>query len=485
MFARSNVSRMTRRTLTAAAAAAALAFAPMALTPGTALAQDAVVGSELVVGVGKSQVLEIPAPYTDVMIADPKVADVLPLSNRSIYVVGKSAGSTALTIYGPGKRLVAAASIVVGADTDALKNRMAELLPDEHDIAVRAAGQSIILSGTVSSGPVLQKALTLAETYAPGKIVNMLGVEGVQQVMLSVRFVEMSRSLSKNLGLNVKYSDPAGNHGIGFTSGQNTITVTNNIASAAFTGFGGIAGHFGTNDSDLSLFVDALEDKGLVKTLAEPTLVAMSGDTANFLAGGEFPIPIAQAAATTAGGGSTITVAFKQFGIALSFTPTVLKDGLINMIVNPEVSAIDKANSVTSGGITIPGLKVRRARTTVELRDSQSFVIAGLLADDYQNNISQFPGLGDLPVLGPLFRSTSFERNETELVIVVTPHLVVPRKGRVATPADSFVPPSDLELFLLGNQSGSNYNLRPEDRVLLKSEPGKGGVEGPYGHVLY
>jgi pilus assembly protein CpaC len=154
-------------------------------------------------------------------------------------------------------------------------------------------------------------------------------------------------------------------------------------------------------------------------------------------------------------------------------------------VVAPEVSAIDKANSVTSGGVVIPGLKVRRARTTVELRDGESFAIAGLLADDYNNTVSQFPWLGDLPIVGPFFRTTGTSRRETELVLIVTPHLVVPRKGRVATPADHFIPPSDFELFLLGSQTGSGYHMRPEDRVLLNADPKTGGVEGPYGHVLY
>jgi pilus assembly protein CpaC len=476
-----------RGALVAAAAGACLAVAPMAAAPAWAQSPDASATSELVVGLGKSQVLEIPAPYTDLMIADPKIADVLPLSNRSVYVVGKGVGSTALTIYGPGKRLVAAANIVVSADVDGLKTRLAELLPEEHDISVRPANQSLILSGTVSSPAVLQRVLTLAETYAPGKIVNMLGVEGVQQVMLQVRFVEMQRSTAKDLGFNLGYADPSSRGGFGFTSGTRQITVSPaGIPTGTFAGGGGALGaRWFTNDADLSLFVDALETRGLVKTLAEPNLVAMSGDTANFLAGGEFPIPIAQATTAGANGGATITVAFKQFGIALAFTPTVLKDGLMNIVVNPEVSAIDKTNTVTSGGVTIPGLKVRRAHTTIELRDGESFVVAGLLNDDYQNTINQFPFLGDLPILGPLFRSTSFQRNESELVIVVTPHLVTPRKGRVALPTDHFIPPSDFELFLLGSEAGSGTYVRPEDRVLMGADPKKAGVEGPYGHVLY
>jgi pilus assembly protein CpaC len=446
-------------------------------------AQDAGAGSELVVGIGKSQVLEIPAPYTDLMIADPKVADVLPLSNHSVYVVGKSIGSTALTIYGPGKRLIAATNVVVSADVDGLKSRLAELLPEERDISIRPANQSLIVSGTVSSGPILQRVLTLAETYAPGKVVNMLAVEGVQQVMLQVRFVEMERSTSKSLGLSTQLNDLGSGRDIFIQTGPTILNGLMPGGTTTITGFGGIGARFHNSDLDFRLFLDALENKGLVRTLAEPTLVAMSGDTANFLAGGEFPIPIAQSG--TAAGGGTISVEFKQFGIALAFTPTVLRDGLINLVVAPEVSSIDRANTVTSGGIVIPGLKVRRARTTVELRDGESFTIAGLLADDYGNTITQFPFLGDLPILGPFFRNTSNTRSERELVLVVTPHLVVPRRGRIATPADRFVPPSDFELFLLGSQTGSPYNLRPEDRVLLNTDPKLGGVEGPYGHVLY
>ncbi|MGZ5985367.1 MAG: type II and III secretion system protein family protein, partial [Caulobacteraceae bacterium] len=224
--------------------------------------------------------------------------------------------------------------------------------------------------------------------------------------------------------------------------------------------------------------------KGLVKTLAGPNLVAMSGDTANFLAGGEFPIPIASASATGSGGVPTLTVEFKQYGVGLAFTPTIRQDGLINLVVNPEVSAIDASTSINTGIVSVPGLKVRRAHTTVELRDGESFTIAGLLKDDYQNDIRQFPWLGEVPVLGMLFRSTDFQRSETELVIVVTPHLVVPRKGPAATPLDHFVPPSDIELFLIGQQRGSGEYLSPEDKALISADP-KGGVDGPHGHVLY
>ena len=439
---------------------------------------------EVVIAAGKSEVIQLPQPYTDLLIADPKVADVLPLNSRSVYVVGKSAGSTALTIYGPGKRLIAAVNVVVGADLEGLKRRLHEILPDEKGVAIRTANDSIVLSGTATSPVVLNQILTLAETYAPKKVVNMLTVEGVQQVMLSVRFVEMERRTAKALRINVQGNtriDPVtGDSKIVFQSGDNFIGAS----GAVLDSIGSLLGTWHEGTGDLSILFDALETKGVVKTLAEPTLVAMSGDTASFLAGGEFPIPVGQSGNGT-DGVATITVEFKQFGVALGFTPTILKDGLINLVVNPEVSAIDPENSIQTGLVRIPGLKVRRAHTTIELRDGESFTIAGLLKEDYANQARQLPWIGDVPVLGALFRSTGFQRGETELVIVVTPHLATPRRGMAATPADRFLPPSDLELFLFGSQNGSARSLRPEDRALISVDPRQGGIEGPHGHVLY
>jgi pilus assembly protein CpaC len=470
---RHSVGASLRAMLLAAGLACGVAVGSAAAQPA---ASSAVASSELVISVGKSQVLEVPTAYTDLMIADPKIADVLPLSDRSVYVVGKAPGSTVLTIYGPGKRLIAATGVVVSADIDSLKSRLNQLLPNERDIAIQPANQSLVLSGSVSSAPVLQRVLALAETYAPGKVVNMLGVEGTQQVMLSVRIVEMERNTAKALRLNVESQDPTAD--IFFNTGETILT------GALVDTFGSISAFLGGGSSQVDLLFDALETKGLIKTLAEPNLVAMSGDTANFLAGGEFPIPVAQSSAA-AGGEATITIAFKQFGIALAFTPTVLSDGLINIVVNPEVSSIDPSTTINTGSVRIPGIKVRRASTTVELRDGESFTIAGLLKDNYENSVRQFPFLGEIPIIGAFFRSTGYQHSESELVIVVTPHLVVPRRGSVATPADRFIPPSDFELFVAGDQIGNPGNLRPEDRVLLRGDPAKGGVEGPFGHVLH
>jgi pilus assembly protein CpaC len=448
----------------------------------------------ITLGVGKSRLIEIPSGYTDVMVGDPKIADIVPLNPHAVYVVGKGMGTTVLTVYGAGKRVILTDNIVVSADLEGFKSRMHEILPGENDVAVHPANQSIVLSGTVSNPAVMKQVLDLADTYNPGKVVNMMTVQGTQQVMLSVRFVEMERTTAKNLGLNVKQtptlcSGPAASvFPIGPCNPQvsvNSGDTLNFVAQGATNTFGTATLAFEVAHGDLSFLFDALETKGLIKTLAEPTLVTMSGDTANFLAGGEFPIPVAQSAGGLTGTLPTITIEYKEFGISLAFTPTILQDGMINMIVNPEVSSIDPTTSIVLGEISVPGIKVRRAHTTVELRDGESFTVAGLLSDNYQNNIRQLPFVGDIPILGTLFRSTSFQADQTELVIVVTPHLVTPRKANAATPADRFVPPSDFELFLFGAQRGKAADLSPEDRALMSIDPAKGGVDGEYGHVLY
>jgi pilus assembly protein CpaC len=445
---------------------------------GQSLAADTTAPA-IVIGLGKSKLVELPAPYSDVMVGDPKIADILPINQRSVYVVGKGMGSTSLTVYGAGRRVIYSSDVLVSADLENFKARLHEVLPRETSISVSTANQSILLSGTVSSPNALKQVVTLADTYSPGKVVNMLSVQGTQQVMLSVRFVEMQRTTAKDLRLNVAQDRTNTNPAVTVITGDTLIGNATNLRNT----FGLASLAWSVGGGDLSFLFDALETKGLIKTLAEPTLVAMSGDTANFLAGGEFPIPVSQ---SSAGGGiPTITIEFKQFGISLAFTPTILQDGLINMVVNPEVSSIDPETSVQLGDIIVPGIKVRRAHTTVELRDGESFTVAGLLSDNYQSSIRQYPFLGDIPIIGSLFRSTGYQKDQTELVLVVTPHLVMPKHGPMATPVDSFVPPSDFELFLFGNERGRAQNLKPEDRALISADPGKGGLDGPYGHVLY
>jgi len=479
---------MSRRTVNRTVGARLLAGSAVALallgTPAAGWAQSADGRQEVIVAAGKSQVIELPERFTDVMIADPAIVDVLPLTTRSVYVVGKKAGTTVVTIYGPGKRMLAGVNVMVSSDVGGLKARIHELAPDETGVKVSAANDAIILSGEVSSGPKAKQIVELAGTYSP-KVVNMMSVQGTQQVMLSVRFVEMGRNQAKALRVNTA-TPSAGLPIPNFSIIPDKSYIQTGNTSAGQDRFGIFQGLIRNGDLRLDVLVDAFESKGLARTLAEPTLVAMSGDTANFLAGGEFPVPVAQNNSGGSGNGSfsAITVEFKSFGISLAFTPTVLEDGVISLLVAPEVSTIDTTTSVVSSGISIPGLKVRRAKTTVELRDGESFAIAGLLANDYRNAITQFPILGDLPVIGTLFRSTEYQRNETELVLVVTPHLARPTQGQSATPNDHFVPPSDFELFLFGAHSATPLFSTPEQRALMAVDPAKGGLEGRYGHVL-
>jgi pilus assembly protein CpaC len=432
---------------------------------------------EFIVPVNQSQILRLDVPFTDVMVGNAAIADVLPMTDQTIYVLGKEVGTTSVTFYAKDKKLVAIANLTVAPDIEGLKARLFELMPDEK-IQVRPVNGALVLSGGVSGAGRMTQILAVAERYAPGKITNLLSVKGSQQVMLAVRFAEVSRSVVKDLDLSTR----AFGNNFSLTTGSRIPSVGALAAPIAGFASGALIGTVG--NTALSVLFDALEKKGLVKTLAEPNLIALSGDTASFLAGGEFPVPVAQA---QSGGGTTITVEFKQFGVSLSFTPTVLDEGLINIVVAPEVSRIDKTRSVSivPGLDPIPGLTTRRAKTTVELRDGQSFAIAGLIQNDFQDTVSQFPGLGDVPVLGALMRSSDFERGETELVIIVTPHLVKPAPAAsMALPSDRFVPPSDMDLFLFGRteSKASGAAGQPAPRAL--GLPGAGGIDGPYGHII-
>jgi pilus assembly protein CpaC len=427
---------------------------------------------EFIVPVNKSQVLRLDLSFADLLVGNAEVADVLALTDRSIYVLGKTPGSTSLTIYGRNKELLAVMDLVVTVDVEGLKARLFELLPDE-EIEVRAVNESVILSGRVSSSVRLARAMDVAERYAPENVTNLMSVTGSQQVMLAVRFAEVQRRLVKELGINTQVS------GSDFAVSVGDALLNGFFSAAAFaTG----SATFGIGSVTLDFLFDALEEKGVVKTLAEPNLIALSGDTASFLAGGEFPVPVAQ---NSEGGQTTITIEFKEFGVALAFTPTVLDDDLINVVVNPEVSRIDPTNSVTLQGFDIPGLTTRRATTTVELRDGQSFAIAGLIQSDFQDTVRQLPLFADVPVLGALLRSSDYQSQQTELVIIVTPHLVQPAPGgSLATPADDFVPPSDSDIWLFGRIESPTSGQPATNAANALAINKAGGVQGSYGHII-
>lgn len=514
---------MLIRTFIAAVALAAVT-APASAAAQIAVSEaDDVAAGELAVPLNKSQVLRTDRPFAKALIGSPEIADVLPLSDRSLYVLGKKMGTTSLTLYDRNNRLIAVVDVAVGPDVTSLKRQLSELMPDDQ-LGARISNDSIVLEGIVSSGPAADRAVQLAETYAPGKVINLLSIGSAQQVMLEVRFSEIKRGALKDIGFS-GFLTGSGNNGFqgaigggaslvsstgttttSTTVGDVTTTVTNPnppqlSLGAIVDSFGILTRVFRIGGLDIDATFNALERKGLVTTLAEPTLVALSGETASFLAGGEFPIPVAQGSSGD-GGGTAISVEFKPFGVSLAFTPTVLADGVINIEVAPEVSSIDPTASIVINNLRVPGLQTRRARTTVELRDGESFALAGLIRRDFQDTIRQFPILGSIPIIGALFRSTNFQKEETELVIIVTPRLVKPvRAAQMKVPTDRVRPPDEVDLFLLGRtDSGVGVNPlqptqpspvgRPIGEMPPAGEPGgmaaldPSKLEKDYGHAL-
>jgi pilus assembly protein CpaC len=439
---------------------------------------------------GKSLVIDTPVAINRVSLANPDIADTVVISPRQIYLTGKAVGTTNLTLWGGDDRVSTIFDVMVAPDLSQLKEKLQEILPGEN-IKVIAAQDSITLSGEVSSLANLSQALAVTEAFAPKKVVNLAQIAGVHQVMLEVRVAEMSRSLARRLGFN--FSIVREGDGFGASLLNNLTSIAGTLASTAqplgapFAQ--GISSsinallRFHANDRTWTVFIDALKENGLVKILAEPTLVTLSGQEARFLAGGEFPIPVPQE--------QSVTIEFKSFGVGLGFTPTVLSNDKISIRVAPEVSDLDFSTAVVLGGFVVPGLTTRRASTVIELADGQSFAIAGLLKETVREAVAKFPVLGDIPVLGALFRSTSFQRNESELIIIVTPHLVKPLDmARQSLPTDQYIEPNDFEWYLLGNLEGTGPALTPrrergQSRDVPLVLPKKtGGLEGEFGYIV-
>lgn len=471
-------ARVARRPLLALSAALAAGL-PLA-TPVPALAQGeaGLRGGTLEVPLNKSQVVTADRPIAKALIGgddkpDKMIADIVPITNRSIYVLGKNMGTTSLTLYDAAGRVISVIDIAVGPDVIALTDQIRKLLPGE-PIEAAISNDSIVLTGMVGSPAAADRAAQLAKAYAGDKVINLISVGSSQQVMVEVRFAEVDRSAGKDLGVSAFANSRGGSfraatgQGAQLVPGQPvTVTTplpgggtsTTSVPGASMLQLASITGTFGIfqkmfNIGGLSIdaTLNALETRGLAKTLAQPTLIALSGEKASFLAGGEFPVPVVQSGGAGGGGAPPITVEFKPFGVSLAFTPTVLGDKTISMIVQPEVSQIDPSASLTIGNISIPGLRTRRASTTLELRDGESFAIAGLLQKDFKTTINQIPLLGSIPIIGALFRSTNFQKDQTELLIIVTPHLVAPVKPGVAMrlPTDEVKDPSQAETILLG-----------------------------------
>lgn len=384
---------------------------------------------------GQSAVVEADAPFATIVVADPLIAEAMATSNRSFFLRGKTPGSTTVLLYNSAGAIAELIEIDVKLGLEELRQDLKRLLPGE-PIEVYPVHDGVFLDGRVTTAGAAAMALQVAERYVPGGVANGLTVGQSQQVLLEVRFLEASRSAVREIGFGntIDANDFQSATDSGTISGLAEKTV------ALFTNLGG---------ENIDLRIRALEEKGVIRTLAEPNLVALSGDTASFLAGGEFPIPVANK-------DNEITVEFKKFGVSLDFTPTVLGDGLVNLRVRPEVSAIDKANGIRASNIEIPGISVRRADTTVELHDGQAFAVAGLLQNNYSNDVRQTPWLGNVPILGALFSSKRYQRNESELVIIVTPRLVqpAPHPDQLGSPLDTFAEPTEAELLVFGRTSG-------------------------------
>lgn len=428
---------------------------------------------------GKSTVLQLNDPATRMAVGNPSIADVTLLNPREFYILGKGLGSTNLVIW-TRNGSVSIFDILVNIDASALQDKLAQLLPDEKNIKVTTAADSVVLSGSVSDVGAVERAVAIAEAYvrnsnrslvmpvtagdakvdagtritvggtqggggalrdAGARVVNLLQISSPSQVMLEVKVAEVSRTLLDKLGAEISMSRTNGSWSYRLLS---EFLSDGNAFLSAF------------KNASKSISIDAQKTDGLVKILAEPNIMAVSGQTGSFLAGGKIFIPVARA--DSAGGGATISLEEKEFGIGLQFTPTVLGAGRINLVVAPEVSELSQTGSpfTTINGQTsiLPSFTVRRASTTVQLNDGQSLAIAGLIKNNVTETVRAFPILGELPIIGALFRSSEFQNDKTELVFVITPRLVKPLPPDYALPTDSFTPPSRAGFFLGGKMEG-------------------------------
>jgi pilus assembly protein CpaC len=435
--------------------------------------------SELRLSIGKSQIIYSQQPLDQVVIGNPEIADIKLLSSRQVLILGNKPGHTNLVFRDKDRSNIALMDVVVGYDLEGVKRKLYEVMPQEELIQVRGANDAVMLSGEVSSALALDVAVAVAASYVPkNKVINMLQVGGGQQVMVEVKIAEISRSAAKDFGIGLEASHGSGAQTYNYSNGVAATGAALNSAGTAFVDGTRNFGAFSLTDlggdlvDSLTVRLRIMEGKGLAKTLAEPNLVAMSGQEASFLAGGEFPY--------TATGVGTAETIFKEFGVGLKFTPTVLNSEKINIKLSAEVSSL---GSPFVGG-EVP-ISTRRAATTIEMADGQSFAIAGLLQSDIQNSLNQVPGLGDIPILGALFRSTAFQRQETELVIIVTPRLVKPvAAGTLVAPTDNFIPTSWLDQYLLGNLEGTADRVAKSDKS-ARSKQTDSGLEGEYGHKVY
>ncbi|ACK51617.1 type II and III secretion system protein [Methylocella silvestris BL2] len=503
--------RLPRAQITAAFAAAILATAmglaetqPAKSQAGSTIQYEPAQVRRVAVTRYKSRTFRMETPFSSAVVGSADIADVLPMSDRVIYIQGKRVGTTNVSIFDKDKKLIGVIDLEVTLD---IQNIAAKVRSgtDSRGIRVSSNNDQIVLSGEARNAVDADRAVSIAKSMVttadgkppddPGKfVINAMSVAAAQQVLLRVRFVEVNRIAERDIGVNwfgaANKTQTAGvNTGNGIASqvGQSltptpggiplfqtlATLVPGGLASTGSLPFG--VGLIKLAGGNVDLLISALEKKGQARRLAEPDLIALSGDTASFLAGGEYPVPSVQSSSGTT---PVITTQYYPYGVQLTFIPTVLANGIINLRLNPSVSELDYKNVVVTAGFAIPSITKREARTTIELRDGQSFAIAGLLQSDSTHDVNQIPWLGSVPVLGALFSSKSYQQNETDLVVIVTPHLVAPAApGQVvATPFDKTLPANDVDFFVMG---------RPEVRKQYTDYvTSGGGLTGPYGDIM-
>jgi pilus assembly protein CpaC len=448
-----SISVCRRARLGTALAALALSIGSFAVaTPAVAQSRAARPSETLTLSQNTGTLVRLSAPMSDVFVANDSIADVQVRSSSQLYIFGKSSGET--TVYATDKagRVVYAANVRVGNNAGSVGEMLRMAMP-EANLQATPMNNLVLLTGTVAQPADVEEAQRLVQAYVGTgtQVVSRIRSATPLQVTLKVKIAEVSRSLVKSIGVNLLTRDATSGFQFGIgqgspgTFGSPAVGTTPavpksfNLAETGTTlGFAGkLLG------LDILSTLDLAEDDGLVTILAEPNLTALSGETASFLAGGEFPVPISQAL-------GSVTIEYKQFGVGLAFTPIVLADGRISMRVRPEVSELSNEGSIRLNGFNVPALTTRRAETTVELGSGQSFMIAGLLRNANTNDVSKAPFLGDLPILGALFRSTKYRRAETELVIVVTPYLVRPVSNQIALPTNGYRSPTSVQQVLEG-----------------------------------
>jgi pilus assembly protein CpaC len=461
--------------------------------------------AHVAIPLNKSETIRLDRPFAEARVgatetaAGPPIAEIVPLNDHSLYVLGRRIGTTNISLFDSFTQLIGVIEVEVTLDVGLVQAKIREVTGNPN-ITVTSSGSQLILSGVVPDAQTVDQAVKIARQFAAQQegtigsaegngqdnddltVVNALSVTTTQQVLLKVRFVEATRAAGRELGIRWDLIGNSGRARLGFEqyppgtfppNSADTRTSPLNTAGALLLSgaepFGVVLARLVNNGFSIDLLLKALEDKSLVRVLAEPNLVTLSGDTASFHAGGKFPVPVASTGDNPPG------VRFESFGVLLSFTPTVLRNGHVNLRLHPEVSSIDPS---VSGAFGTPGISTRRASTTIELRDGQSFAIAGLLQSSSTREIAQLPWISSIPVLGALFRSTRYQNRETDLVIIVTPHLVMPGApgNLISTPLDGTLPANDPDLFLKGK-----LELPKGYRYFVETG---GQVKGPYGHIL-